>query len=101
MEYYLSKIYYQMLNMKHNFNDKLKCTISAGHDTSILSLLGLFKPELCLIWPKYGSHIIFELYELRCDGRYFVRMLYNFEVVKADKSESEYIPLEEFPKYFT
>lgn len=99
-EYYLSKIYHQMLNMKHNFNNKLKCTISGAHDTSILSVLALFKPELCMIWPKYAAHIIFELYELLSQSKYFVRILYNFDVLKADNAESEYIPLEDFPKYF-
>lgn len=88
-----------MINSKHHFNN-LKFTITSCHDNSILSLLSLFKPELCLDWPIYGANVIFELYESRRDNKFYIKMFYNFENVLIEKEKSEYIPLERFPCYF-
>lgn len=99
MEYYLSKIYHQMINCKHNFNN-LKITITGCHDNSILSLLALFKPDLCMIWPKYGASVIFELYKSKKDNKFYIRIVYNFESIFIEKINTFYIPLEIFPSYF-
>lgn len=88
-----------MINSKHNFNN-LKITITGCHDNSILSLLALFKPDLCMIWPKYGASIIFELYESKKNNKFYVRMLYNLKAIFIEKINSFYILLEKFPSYF-
>jgi len=76
---------------------KRKVIFYASHDTTIicfLSVLGIFDN----LWPPFVANIIVELYK-DDNGKRFIRVLHNREVVILDKdSGEEFLPVEKFMK---
>ncbi|ORY02207.1 phosphoglycerate mutase-like protein [Basidiobolus meristosporus CBS 931.73] len=62
---------------------KAKFEIFSGHDDTIFGLLGLLKAK-DMRWPPFASNIIFELW--RNHKNYFVRVIYNGEVLEVKNS---------------
>jgi len=62
---------------------KTKMKLFSGHDTTLMPLLVALGHEL-RDWPPFMSNLIFELYWSERDGKHYVKIDYNKEVLRVE-----------------
>ena len=71
--------------------------ITSCHDNSLLCILcSIYGDDIMKIdleWPKYGSHVIFEVWKRQKDDKKYVKVLYNGEALNVFDGK-DYIDLD-------
>ena len=91
--YYLKELTDSLVAVAHG-KKAVKLEIHAAHDTTIAGLLTAFGDDR-KEWVPFASSLLFELLKSRSDGAFFVRVIYNGEILSL-KGYPSLIPLEQF-----
>ncbi|KAK9829707.1 hypothetical protein WJX72_007452 [[Myrmecia] bisecta] len=100
----LLQLIMERLDDAANGGPEAKMYMYSGHDTTIMPLVVALGVPLTK-WPKYVSHVIYELWERPAIGRqqpqHYVKVLYNRQPLAIDGHKAgEAIPLETFKQQF-
>nr|CCA18332.1 histidine acid phosphatase putative [Albugo laibachii Nc14]CCA18395.1 histidine acid phosphatase putative [Albugo laibachii Nc14] len=76
-----------------------KISVYSCHDCTLVSLVNALNLDTNKMLPPYATIVTFEIYQSSSDSKYYIKVLWNDEVLKFKNFESEtFLPFETFKK---
>ena len=92
---FINSMLKNLKNIRENNKIEHKLKLYSGHDTSLIPLLVALEQYPKVIgWPPFSSYIAFEVYT--DDTSYFVKVVFNDQVVKLNCTDGDYCSMNEF-----